>query len=183
MLSHWGRVGEEGVCRSYVHAPMLVHMDVPASAQKDLFFSHSKWRTYDLESAITGSAGHSGPVFMGGCPKGSFPSLAPAAGVASHKKAICRQWMLPITHCLCLLLLELCFLAAVCSSWSLQPICTKQLVRNVWSRLFFSPPPWKMSLEKLLPMEKFPFAWTFLEKEGMPKMLNCPWRMQISDDA
>lgn len=108
MLSHWGQVGEAGVCRSYVHARMLVHMDIPASAQKDLFFSHSKWRTYDLESAITGSAGHSGPVFMGGCPKGSFPSLAPAAGVASHKKAICRQWILPITHCLCLLL-ELCF--------------------------------------------------------------------------
>lgn len=183
MLSRWGQVEEAGVCRSYVHARMLVHMDVPASPQKDLFFSHSKWRTYDLESAITGSAGHSGPVFMAGCPKGSFPSLAPAAGVAGHNKAICRQWMLPITHCLCLLLLELCFWSSLQQLVTAAYMCTKQLVRNVWSRLFFSPPPWKMSLDKLLPMEKLPFAWTFLEKEGMPKMLNCLWRMQISDDA
>lgn len=32
-------------------------------------------------------------------------------------------------------------------------------------------------------MDKFPFAWTFLEEEGVPKTLNCLWKMQTSDDA
>ena len=47
----------------------------------------------------------------------------------------------------------------------------------------FPLPHEKWLLDKLLPMEKFPFARTFLEEEGMPKMLNCLWGMQTSDDA
>lgn len=74
MLSPWGWVGEAGVCRSHVRARVLVHMDVPASAQADLFFSQSKRRKYDLESTTMGSAGQVCPCSEGTITKAHSPA-------------------------------------------------------------------------------------------------------------
>ena len=90
-----------------------------------------------------GSAGHVGPMFMGHHPEGSFPSLAPATGVAGHEKAVCRQWTLPIICYLCLLPLELCFwqlstAASHCSLYAHKAAGQKCLVKA-----FLFPSPMK----------------------------------------
>lgn len=93
-----------------------------------------------MGSVIMGSAGHVGPMFMERQPKGSFPSVAPATGVARHGKAVGRG------HCLSHVIFAVSPLSSVFGSSLQQPVtaaytCTKQLVRNTWSKLFFSLPP------------------------------------------
>ena len=95
-----------------------------------------------------GSAGHGGPVFMGDCPESSFPSLAPATGVVGHRKAVCRQWMLPVTCYPCLQPRSSDFGSSLQQPVTAAYMCTKQPVRSIGSRLFFSLPPWKITFRQ-----------------------------------